>query len=130
MQAQLSNTRAFPSVAPPRKTGRGRIYTNVYLAKSIQDEVGVCQHKFCAHLKITRKQVILTETGHILRERTSILRRTIHDGNGTTRNTDEFVVFVCDAYVPDMGGATTLYGCSRCGQLTIAFGPQVIGVDL
>ncbi len=72
----------------------------------------------------------LAETGHVPGKGTVAIRRAIHDGYGAARDTDEFVVFIVDADVPDVRSTATMYGRGNSGKLPITFGPQVVGIDL
>src|SRR5216684_34116 len=72
----------------------------------------------------------LAEAGHVPVKGTVDIRRAIHDGYGAARDTDKFVVFIADAYVPDVCSTATMYGSGNSGKLPITFGPQVVGIDL
>ncbi len=72
----------------------------------------------------------LAEAGYVSCERTVGIRWAINDGNRATCDADELVVFVTDLDVPDMSCATTMNGGANGSQPAVAFGAQVIGVDL
>src|SRR5258708_22614915 len=72
----------------------------------------------------------LAEAGHVPGKGTVAIRRAIHDRYGAARDTDEFVVFIVDADVPDVRSTATMYGRGNSGKLPITFWPQVVGIDL
>ena len=73
---------------------------------------------------------LLAEAGNLLHQWAVVVGRAVNDGDGATGNTDEFIILVADFDIPDVGGAATMNGCCHTCQLTLTFGPQVVGIDL
>src|SRR5260370_16874953 len=66
----------------------------------------------------------LAEAGHVPVKGTVDIRRAIHDGYGAARDTDEFVVFIFDADVPDVPRTATMYARGNSSELPTTFRPQ------
>src|SRR5579885_3114723 len=63
-------------------------------------------------------------------QRVDGLGRAVNNGDGAAGDADEFAAFVGDANVPDVGGAPPVQGRGGGDQAAIAFGAQVVGIDL